>query len=87
MSTRPNEIETERRLKQVEKRLSAAFPDAADSLVRREIRAMYAELLRRARFTDFVPLLVYRLARERLLEHQAAHIDESDIGGVAARSA
>jgi len=64
------------------------FPDLGDWLVRREFRTVSAQLLARARFTDFVPLLAYRIARERLRDHRAGQLDETAIAaGTAASSA
>ena len=87
-STLPSEVETQRRLKQVETRLTSEFPDLEDRLVRREVREVSADLLAGARFTDFVPLLVDRIARERLRDHRARRPNETGVpADVAARSA
>jgi hypothetical protein len=87
-STHPSEVETQRRLKQVEVQLTREFPDLADWLVRREFRKVSAQLLARARFTEFVPLLAYRSAYEKLRDHGPGRPDETDVpAGVAARSA
>jgi hypothetical protein len=80
-----SDVEIQRRLKQVETHLTSEFSDLADWLVRLEARTAAAQLLARARFTDFVPLLAYRIARERLRDHRAGRLDES--AGVTARSA
>ena len=77
-STHPSEVETQRRLKQVETHLTSEFRDLTGWLVRREVRTVSAQLLASARFTDYVPLLADRIARERLRDHRAAQPDETD---------
>ena len=84
--TPPSEVETQRRLKLVEVRLTNEFPDLAGWLVRREVRKVSAELLGRARFTDFVPLLAERGARERLRGHRAGRPNQTDVPASAAAS-
>jgi len=88
VSTPQSEVDNRRRLQQVEKRLTGEFPDLAVSMVQGEVRTVSAGLLARARFTDFVPLLVYRMARERLREQRAAQTDATEVQArIEARSA
>src|SRR5262245_786291 len=58
--------ETRRKLSHIPERLTDEFPDEPDERVELEVEAMSDRLLMRARFTDFVPLLVHRFVRERL---------------------
>jgi hypothetical protein len=60
--------DTERKLEHIPERLFSEFPDLPREPVRREVRSVAQQLLRRARFTDFVPLLVHRFVREHMLE-------------------
>ena len=55
-----------RSLARVAEHLSAEFPELGSVAVQREVTQVARILLGTARFTDFVPVLTYRQARERL---------------------
>ena len=63
--------ETRRKLEHVPDRLENEFPEEPPDRVEREVDVVSDELLRRARFPDYVPLLVHRFVRERLLDRGA----------------
>ena len=63
--------ETRRKLEHIPGRLTEEFPDEPDERVEREVEVVSGELLTRARFPDFVPLLVHRFLREHLLDRGA----------------
>jgi hypothetical protein len=63
--------ETRRKLEHVPDRLEDEFPDEPADRVEREVDVVSDQLLRRARFPDYVPLLVHRFVRERLLDRGA----------------
>ncbi len=71
MTARVDPHETERKLEHVPERLLDEFPEVPAEPVEREVRAVARQLLGRARFTDFVPLLVHRFVREALLDRGA----------------
>ena len=66
--TREPHTDTEKKLDHVPERLIDEFPDVPEEPVERDVRAVADRLARRAKFTDFVPLLVHRFVRERLLD-------------------
>ena len=61
-------LETQRRLAHVVERLSEAFPDVPSTVIKDEVRSISRPLILEARFCDYVPVLAYRFARERLEE-------------------
>ena len=63
--------ETRRKLDHIPDRLEEEFPDEPADRVEREVGVVSDELLRRARFADYVPLLVHRFVRERMLDRGA----------------
>jgi hypothetical protein len=63
--------ETRRKLEHVPDRLEDEFPYEPADRVEREVDVVSDELLQRARFPDYVPLLVHRFVRERLLDRGA----------------
>ncbi len=63
--------ETQKKLDHVPERLLDEFPDVPLEPVKREVREVARQLLSRARFTDYVPLLVHRFVREALLDRGA----------------
>lgn len=56
----------DRAVTEVCERLAASFPDVAPAVVRDTVRAFHAEFVGRP-IRDFVPVLVERMARSRLL--------------------
>ena len=70
MKTLLTQAETQRRLASVEQRLMSEFSDVPQWQVKQEVRVVSAALLGQARFTHYVPLLVYRWAREGLLDRR-----------------
>ena len=70
--TPDSRTDTEIKLEHVEKRLLAEFPDVQPEPVLQEAHVVEEQLLRRARFTDYVPVLVHRFMRERLLDRRRA---------------
>ena len=68
---------TQRQLERVAERLADEFPELSAEQVARDVRFHAAELLRDARVTEYVPLLVYRLLRELLLIERHAKIAEA----------
>lgn len=63
--------ETRRKLEHVPDRLEEEFPEEPADRIEREVDVVSDELLRRASFPDFVPVLVHRFVRERLLDRGA----------------
>ena len=59
--------ETRHKLEHVPVRLQEEFPEEPADRIEREVDVVSDELLRRASFPDFVPALVHRFVRERLL--------------------
>ena len=57
----------EQRLKRLPEDLQSEFPDVPADTIARNVDAGVRELVARARFNDFVPLLVHKLVREQLL--------------------
>jgi len=57
----------EQRLKRLPEDLHREFPDVPADTIARSVDAGVRELVARARFNDFVPLLVHKLVREQLL--------------------
>lgn len=57
----------EKRLKRLPQDLQGEFPDVPADMIERTVDAGARELMARARFNDFVPVLVHKLAREQLL--------------------
>jgi hypothetical protein len=55
-----------RRLEQLPVDLKAEFPHIPLDTIERDVKAGMHELVERARFHDFVPVLVHRNVRERL---------------------
>jgi hypothetical protein len=55
-----------RRLDQLPADLKAEFPHVPLDTIERDVKAGIHELVERARFHDFVPVLVHRTVRERL---------------------
>jgi hypothetical protein len=56
----------EKRMKQAEAEVAREFGTLDPDLVRREFTRVSEDLLRNARVTDFVPVLVHRAVRENL---------------------
>jgi Protein of unknown function (DUF3562) len=56
----------ERRMKQAETEVAREFRALDPELVKREFARVSDDLLRNARVTDFVPVLVHRQVRENL---------------------
>ena len=63
--------ETRRKLEHVPDGLEKEFPEEPPNRVEREVDVVSDQLLRGARFPDYVPLLVHRFVRERLLDRGA----------------
>jgi hypothetical protein len=59
--------DVELRLRRIPADLSAEFPNVPSAEIRRDVDESVSELIEKARFLDFVPLLVHRAVRERLL--------------------
>jgi hypothetical protein len=57
----------EKRLKRLPQDLQGEFPDVPADTIERTVDAGARDLIARARFHDFVPLLVHKAAREQLL--------------------
>ena len=57
----------EKRLKRLPQDLQGEFPDVPVETIERTVDADARELVARARFNDFVPLLVHKAVREQLL--------------------
>jgi len=55
-----------RRLRRIPAELKAEFPDVELDAIERDVDESVRELSQRARFNDFVPLLVHKAVRERL---------------------
>jgi hypothetical protein len=55
-----------RRLDRLPADLKAEFPHVPLDMIERDVKAGVHELVERARFHDFVPVLVHRTVRERL---------------------
>lgn len=55
-----------RRLEWLPADLQAEFPHVPLAAIARDVNAGADELTERARFNDFVPVLVHRIVRERL---------------------
>jgi hypothetical protein len=55
-----------RRLDKLPQDLQAEFPHVPLDTIERDVSAGVRELVERARFHDFVPVLVHRSVRERL---------------------
>jgi len=55
-----------RRLERISSDLKAEFPDVPIEAIQHDLDAGARELTKRARFNDFVPVLVHRAVRERL---------------------
>jgi hypothetical protein len=64
--------QTQRRLARVIERLSELFPDMDPAILSYEVRVVSRSLIAEARFCDYVPVLTYRLVRERLEDGQYA---------------
>ena len=56
----------EKRLKRLPQDLQSEFPDVPADTIERTVDAGARELIARARFNDFVPLLVHKAVREQL---------------------
>jgi hypothetical protein len=56
----------EKRMRQAESEVAREFGELDPDLVRREFARVSDDLLRNARVTDFVPVLVHRHVRENL---------------------
>ena len=56
-----------RSLSRVEEQLSVESPELHISAIHQEVDQIAQILLETVRFTDFIPLLTYRLARDRLM--------------------
>jgi hypothetical protein len=56
----------EKRMKQAENEVAREFRTLDPDVVRREFERVSDDLLRNARVTDFVPVLVHRHVRENL---------------------
>jgi Protein of unknown function (DUF3562) len=56
----------EKRMRQAESEVAREFGELDPELVRREFARVTDDLLRNARVTDFVPVLVHRHVRENL---------------------
>jgi Amt family ammonium transporter len=76
MAIRTDE-EITRSLGRVEQQLCAGFPDVSSEVVHREVAQVAQVLLDVARFTNFVPLLTYRYARERVRNRERAELPEA----------
>ena len=78
MTTLLVDLETRRRLNEVTRALAGEFPNLAAEDVERTVTDVAGGLSRDARFTDFLPVLAYRLARDTLVtlhEHAASAAD------------
>ncbi|HTS72254.1 MAG TPA: DUF3562 domain-containing protein [Gaiellaceae bacterium] len=60
-----------RRLRRIPAELKAEFPDVELDAIERDVDQSVRELSQRARFNDFVPLLVHKAVRERLRARHA----------------
>jgi len=60
-----------RRLRRIPAELKAEFPDVELDAIERDVDESVRELSQRARFNDFVPLLVHKAVRERLRARHA----------------
>ncbi|HEY7465089.1 MAG TPA: hypothetical protein VIB47_00195 [Dehalococcoidia bacterium] len=60
--------DTQRKLEHVPERLLDEFEDLPREPVQREVQGVAGQLLRQARFPDFVPVLTHRFVREHLLD-------------------
>jgi hypothetical protein len=58
--------DVKRRLDKLPQDLQAEFPHVPLDTIERDVSAGVRELVERARFHDFVPVLVHRSVRERL---------------------
>jgi hypothetical protein len=79
MATPLVDTDTQRKLSQVEHALTDEFPDLPGWQVKNEVHAASADLLDQARITAFVPLLVHRVARERLVARLNAEPGGSEL--------
>ena len=64
----------EKRMKQAETDVAREFAEVNRELVRREFERVSEDLLRNAKVTDFVPVLVRRHVRENLKEQVPATV-------------
>ena len=62
----PLTAEVERRLARLSAELRQEFPHVPPEAIEQDIKQEAAELAARARFNDFVPVLLHRAVRERL---------------------
>lgn len=83
MATLLVDAETRRRLETVERSLVREFDDLPARVVEDEVADMSGEFLRQARIVDYVPLLTFRLARDRLLGHRVSLAGEPAVSDVA----
>jgi len=60
-----------RRVRRIPTELKAEFPDVELDAIERDVDQSVRELSQRARFNDFVPLLVHKAVRERLRARHA----------------
>jgi hypothetical protein len=64
--------QTQAKLGNVTARLSDLFPDVDPAVIHDEVRAISRTLIADARFCDYVPVLTYRFASDRLREGRLA---------------
>ena len=62
---------TQAKLEHGARALVREFADLPREVVVYEVESVTRRLLEHARFDDYIPLLVYRFARERLCDHHA----------------